>query len=220
MNKNEDGLGPSLRTSITVKEGWTLPLSTKMPPWKTKIPFENAATLLWCSLLFKPPALQHRIVTSLRFRPMINPNTRTPSLTLPNSPQDDLPRLLRHAQERTMPALHLHNLHRLPPTLSALPRTTHLDRRTLVRHGERLVVFAQHVRDGEIGTAVVLRGSEEGFEDVWEEQRRGVRGGGGGDVVVEDWDWVGDGCCGALCWESVSIPLGVFDFAGRFVVEV
>ena len=97
-----------------------------------------------------------------------------------------------------MPRLHLDDLHAFPPAFPARPRPAHLDRFALVRHRERLVVLAHDVRDGEIRAAFVLRGSEEGFEDVWAEQGRGVRGGRGLDVVVEDGDWGGDGCCGAL----------------------
>ena len=99
-----------------------------------------------------------------------------------------------------MPRLHLDDLNGFPPALPARPRPTHLDRFALVRHRERLVVLAHDVRDGEIRAAFVLRGSEEGFEDVWEEQGRGVGGGRGLDVVVEDGDGGGDGRGGALGW--------------------
>ena len=65
-----------------------------------------------------------------------------------------------------------------------------------------MVVVAHDVCDGEVCAAVVLRWGEEGFEDVGEEQGRGVGGGRGREVVVEDWDWVGDGCDGALWLEN------------------
>ena len=68
-----------------------------------------------------------------------------------------------------MPRLHLHHFDRLSPTLSVLPRSTDFDRRVLVGHCESLVVVANDVRDWEISAAIVLRGSEEGFEDVREE---------------------------------------------------
>ena len=57
-----------------------------------------------------------------------------------------------------------------------------------------MVVLANNVGDGEVGTPVVLRWGEEGFEDVWEEEGSGVFGGRRLDVVVEDGDWVWD--CG------------------------
>lgn len=102
-----------------------------------------------------------------------------------------------------MPTLHLHNLHRFPPSPSALPRATHFDRFTLVGHGEGFVIVAQHVRDGEVRAAVVLRWGEESFEDVREEEGGSVLGGGRLDVVVEDGDWGGDGCCWALWLKSI-----------------
>ena len=97
-----------------------------------------------------------------------------------------------------MPALHLHNLHALPPALPALPRPAHFDRRALVGYRECLVVGTHDVCDGESCAAVVLRCGEEGFDGVREEQGGGVGGGGGLDVVVKDGDWGRDGCCWAL----------------------
>jgi len=83
-----------------------------------------------------------------------------------------------------MPTAHLHNLHRFPSTLPTLPRATDFDRRVLVGYGEGFIVFAHDVGDGEVGTSVVLCGSEEGFEDVREEEGGGVRSGLTWDVVV------------------------------------
>lgn len=91
-----------------------------------------------------------------------------------------------------MPALHLHNLHRLPPTLPALPRSTHFDRFALVGHSEGSVLVAHDVRHGEVCAAVVLSWGGEGFENLREEEGGGVRGGHRLDVVVKNWDWSGD----------------------------